>query len=562
MRNCVIGIDFGTDSVRALLVEAATGKELKSTVIAYPRWAKGLYCNPAESSYRQHPLDYIESMDLAVQQLVAGLTEQEKAAIAGIGIDTTGSTPVATDAAGTPLALIPAFAEDPDAMFILWKDHTSHHEAEQINLYAKQYGVDYTRFSGGRYSPEWFWAKIFHVLRKEGAVAEAAVSWLEHCDWIPALLTGNKDIRTIRRSRCAAGHKAMWHESFGGLPPEDFWASLHPCMAGLRANLYEDTFTADQSAGGLSVEWAAKWGLQPDTPIAVGAIDAHFGAVGAAVEPYTLVKVIGTSTCDMLVATDPVFSEKEVQGICGQVDGSIVPGMIGMEAGQSAFGDFYSWFKKILCFSLDQIPAGDLPEAIRKKAEDGLLAQLSAEASRLPASSDAPIALDWINGRRTPDCALNLTAVIAGIHLGTSPAELFRALVEATAFGSKAIVERFQEEGIAVNKVIALGGISKKSPFVMQTLANVLGLPIEVVKSEQACALGAAMFAATAAGLFPGLHEAQQAMHSGIDAVYFPQQPEQQIAEERYRKYKTLGVCWEEMNTLPTKPPAIEQSIP
>ncbi|WP_017260008.1 ribulokinase [Pedobacter arcticus] len=538
----VIGLDYGTDSVRALLVDALTGKELATAVHQYPRWKQGKYCNPTKSEFRQHPLDYMEGLESTIKQVLSNVSPEIQQNIKGIAIDTTGSTPVAVDENGTPLALLPAFAENPNAMFVLWKDHSANNEADEINALAKSWEVDFTKYSGGIYSSEWFWSKILHVLRIDSEVSAKAFSWVEHCDWIPALLTGNTNPLTLKRSRCAAGHKAMWNEEFGGLPSEAFLNKLDNRLAGLRERLYQDTFTADESVGVVSNEWMAKLGLPSNVVVAVGAIDAHFGAVGAGIKENTLVKVIGTSTCDMVVANVDAYKGKLIKGICGQVDGSIHPQMLGMEAGQSAFGDLYQWFKEFLLSPLYSLGAGMLSESDLQALDDKLLPYLNKVAGELPLTKDDVVALDWINGKRTPDVDMNLKCLIADITLDTKPAHVFKALVEATAFGSKAIVERFEKEGVVINEVLALGGITKKSDFVMQTLANVLNTKIKVVTSEQACALGAAMFAATVAGIYNNVSEAQAQMTSGFDKVYTPEVDKVRTYEVLYQKYSKLAV--------------------
>ncbi|MET0392786.1 MAG: ribulokinase, partial [Chitinophagaceae bacterium] len=348
----VIGLDFGTDSVRALVVNAATGMEISSAVHYYKRWQQQRYCDPATSRFRQHPLDYIEGMEESIRQSIASLTPEQRGQIAGLSVDTTGSTPGPVNRQGVPLALLPGFADNPNAMFVLWKDHTAQQEADEINALAHSWKTDYTKYSGGLYSPEWFWAKLLHILRADEAVRDQAFTWAEHCDWMPALLTGNNDPLTWKRSRCAAGHKAMWHETFPGLPGEDFLQALDPLLTGLRDRLYEETFTADECAGTIAPEWAQKLGLPANVKIGVGSLDAHAGAAGACIGPYTLVKVTGTSTCDMVVVPYETHKDQLVHGICGQVNGSIVPGMLGMEAGQSAFGDVYQWFVQVLSFPL------------------------------------------------------------------------------------------------------------------------------------------------------------------------------------------------------------------
>jgi L-ribulokinase len=397
------------------------------------------------------------------------------------------------------------------------------------------------------YSSEWFWAKLLHVIRTNSAVRSAAYSWVEHCDWIPALLTGTTAPSRLLRSRCAAGHKAMWHPSFGGLPSEEFLAKLDPLLAGLRSRLYADTYTCDKAAGTLTDEWAKKLGLPAGVVVAVGAFDAHLGAVGAQIEPYVLSKVMGTSTCDMLVAPVSEIGDKLIRGICGQVEGSIIPGMLGMEAGQSAFGDVYDWFRRVLLWPVERLlsKAGglDVPtrERIVKSFSDNILNELSAEAQKLPVGASDELAIDWLNGRRTPFANQLLKGAISGLNLGSDAPKIFRALVEATAFGAKKIVDRFLSEGIEIKGVIGLGGVAKKAGFVMQTVADVLGMKIRIAKSEQACALGSAMAAATACGIYPTVGDAQKAMGSGFEREYVPIQANVEKYKPLYGKYNALS---------------------
>ncbi len=546
----VIGVDFGTDSVRALLVDAHTGQSIGTHVYEYVRWKKGLYCNPAQAQFRQHPLDYLEGLETAIRGALANVPAEVRARVAGISVDTTGSTPVAVDETGLPLALRPDFAENPNGMFILWKDHTANAEADEINQLARQWPTDYTRYVGGIYSSEWFWAKMLRTLRVDEAVRQHAFSWVEHCDWISAVLTGNTNPLTLRRSRCAAGHKALWHEEFGGLPSQAFLTRLDPLLLGQRDRLFANTYTADQPMGHLSAAWADKLGLSADVVVGVGAFDAHMGAVGAQIEPYAFVRVMGTSTCDMLVAPTDEIGQKLIRGICGQVDGSILPGMLGMEAGQSAFGDVYAWFGRLI--------AGPVRELLGHEAADvlaqNLIPHLSEAAAQLPLTAQDPVAIDWFNGRRTPDANHTLQGAIAGLNLATDAPGVFKALVEATAYGSRSIVARFEEEGVPIRKVIAIGGVAKKSPFVMQTLADVLNKPIRVARADQACALGAAMCAAVAAGIHPSLEATQRAMGSGFDAEYQPRPAQVELYDGLYGKYQRLGAFIETQTQHPPAP--------
>jgi L-ribulokinase len=555
----VIGIDYGTDSVRSIIVDATNGKEISSSVFHYPRWKDGKYCDPAKNQFRQHPLDYLEGLELTIKEALSKSPSGTAEKIKGISVDTTGSTPVAVNKEGTPLSLTSGFEENPNAMFILWKDHTAIKEAEEINQLAKSWGgEDYTKYSGGVYSSEWFWSKILHTLRIDKNVREAAFSWVEHCDWIPAVLTGNTDPLQIKRSRCAAGHKAMWHEAFGGLPSEEFLIKLDPLLKGLRNRLYKDTYTSDVKVGTLSSDWAKRLGLSKDVVVGVGAFDAHMGAVGAQIEPYTLSKVIGTSTCDMLIAPNEEIKDKLVSGICGQVDGSISPGMLGMEAGQSAFGDIYAWFQQVLMWPIKNIFAqttlldDQTKEKLISEMSEKIIPELTKQAERIPISESGPLALDWMNGRRTPDANQLLKGAITGLSLGSDAPRIFKALVEATAFGAKKIVDRFISEGIKINGVIALGGVAKKSPFVIQTVADVLNMKIKVAKSEQSCALGAAMFAAVSSGIYTSLEKAQDAMGSGFEIEYTPIPENVEKYRVLYEKYSKLGQFIEhELNQHP-----------
>lgn len=554
MHKYSLGLDYGTDSVRALIVNLSSGEEVSSAVFAYPRWKQGLYCNPAVNQFRQHPDDYIEGLEYSVIEALEKAGDSVRQNIIAIAIDTTGSTPVAVDEQGTPLSLLEEYKDNPDAMFILWKDHTAVEEAEEINRLAHSWEIDYTKYSGGIYSSEWFWAKILYILRKNKQVFDHAFSWVEHCDWLPALITGNTDPLELKRSRCAAGHKAMWHEEFSGLPSEAFLMQLDPALALLRNRLYTDTYTCDQVVGKLSAEWAERLGLSTNVVVGVGAFDAHIGAIGAQIEPYYLTKVMGTSTCDMLVVPNENFKNQLISGISGQVDGSIIPGMLGMEAGQSAFGDIYNWFKELLMWPLKSVlsqvamPDGIDKELLIREVSDQVIVQLSEAAECLAIDDHGPLAVDWMNGRRTPDANHMLKGAISGISLGTDAPKIFRALVEATAFGSKAIVERFKREGVPINGVYALGGVAKKSKLVMQIMADVLNVPIKVVKSEQTCALGAAMAAAVAAGYFPTIEIAQEKLGTGFEKTYDPIPANVQKYQKIYDKYKQLGSFLESAN--------------
>ena len=555
-----VGIDFGTDSVRALIVDAS-GRTLAEAVRPYPRWSEGRYIDAAAGLFRQHPLDYTEAMTEAVREAVSHVDPAE---VRGIGVDATGSTPCLTDASGQPLALRPEFAEDPDAMFVLWKDHTAIEEERRINEAAHSGdGPDYTAYEGGVYSCEWYWSKVLHVLRANPRVRAASAGAIEHCDWIPALLAGSpvagvgnqgSGVRgqtevsnatpnstrqdhllspisyplspisrgvASRRSRCAAGHKAMWHASWGGLPPESFFERVDPLLVPFRRATPDESFTPDNPVGRLSPEWAARFGLPETVVVAGGILDGHCGAVGAGVRPGRLVKVCGTSTCDFLVAERV---EGLIPGICGQVDGSIVPGYVGLEAGQSAFGDVYAWLKRFLSY------AGEVS-----------VAAIERDAAAIAPGSTGIVALDWFNGRRTPFYDASCTGAVTGLNLGTTPPMVFRALAEATVFGSKRITDHFAEHGITTTDIVMTGGISRKSPFVMQMFADILGQEVRVASCEQTCALGGAIFAAVASGAYPDVTTAMNHMSSGIDHVYRPDAAAVEVYAELYTKYRHLA---------------------
>ncbi|MCK9524839.1 MAG: ribulokinase [Limnochordia bacterium] len=539
----VIGVDFGSDSVRSLLVRTDTGEEVASGVASYRRWSQGLYSDAAQNQFRHHPLDYLEGLEECIREALKKLPQFVREDVVGIGVDTTGSTPGPVDENGTLLALLDEFRDEPNAMFVLWKDHTAVREAAEINELAKTWGgEDYTKYEGGVYSSEWFWAKILHILRSDERVRQAAYSWVEICDWIPGVLTGTSHPKILKRSRCAAGHKAMWHEDWGGLPPEEFLTRLDPLLAGLRDRLFTDTYTSDEKAGGLSEEWAERLGLPAGIAVAVGAFDAHMGAVGGGVRENALLKIMGTSTCDVMMASKEELGSTLVEGICGQVDGSVIPGMIGLEAGQSAFGDVYAWFRDILFWPLEVL--GDeegIDEDTRRRIRSNILVKLTEKAREVDPSTTTLVALDWLNGRRTPYADQELKGALVGLTLGTDAPRIFRALVEATAFGAKAIVERFREEGLKIDQVIAQGGIPGKNAFVMQVTADVLNMPVKIVQSEQSVALGAAIFAAVAAGEFATALEAQQAMASGYSKVYTPEPVSVKRYQELYAKYLAIG---------------------
>lgn len=555
--DLVIGVDFGTGSVRSLLSDAKNGQQLASAESFFPRWKKGLYCDASKNQFRQHPLDHLEAFKTVLHDLLQNINQEQKSRIRAISIDTTGSTPVAVDQTGQPLALRPEFSENPMAMFFMWKDHTAIQEAADINQHATHFKEDYLKYVGGIYSSEWYWSKLLFVLRSDPEVRKACYSWVEHSDWMPFLLTGGTDVSQMIRNVCAAGHKALWAAEFGGFPPNDFFASLDPLLDSFSTRLPKETFSAAEIAGNLSPQWAGELGLSTEVLVGVGALDAHFGAVGGQIEPYYMSKVMGTSTCDMIVAPLEEMEDILVRGISGQVNGSIIPRMLGMEAGQSAFGDIYAWFRDLLSWPLKHLLSeveslnGDQANELAKKVETKILISLSEAAKKLPLREDAELAVDWLNGRRTPDANHLMTGAIQGLTLGSKAPAIFRSLVEATCFGSRRIIERFMEEGVPVKGIIAVGGVAKKSDFVIQMMADVLGMAIKVHKSEQTTALGAAMFAATVAGLYPKVEQAMHAMGQGFEKEFVPDTARHLVYSRRYEQYKEFSDFLEKAGRQP-----------
>jgi L-ribulokinase len=549
----VIGLDYGTDSVRAVLLNAINGEELAHSVHYYERWKSLKYCNPNRNQFRQHPSDHIEGLERTIKSVLA-ISQIIPNQVKGITIDTTGSSPIPITRDGEALVFKKGFENNPNAMMILWKDHTAIEEADEINDLCKTWGGEnYLKYSGGIYSSEWFWAKILHIARTDRSVTENAYTWMEHCDYMTFQLIEENDLETFKRSRCAAGHKAMWHQEWGGLPSEEFLLKLDPYLAKLRPNLYQETYTSDIKAGKLSKKWAKILGLSQETIVSVGTFDAHAGAVGAKIHEKSLIRVMGTSTCDIIVSGKDSYKSTPVNGICGQVDGSVLPGMVGLEAGQSAFGDVLAWFKNVLAWPLDNIVLQSLnideeqKNQLKAEFDQNLISKLTEAAQSIPPEDSIPVALDWINGRRTPDANQNLKGAIANINLGTTAAHLFLALIHSICFGSKSIVDRFLKEGVEINQVIGIGGVAKKSKFIMQTLANTLDMPVKVAESEQTPALGAAIYASIASGIYNSFDEAIEALGSPYDDIYYPEPAQVEIMQDLMKKYTAFGIDIEQL---------------
>ena len=545
--NFVIGIDFGTDSVRAIVVDSRNGEVIGEDQCYYPCWMNGKYCDPQNNQFRQHPLDYMEGLESCICGALEKAGRTTGKYIKGISVDTTGSTPCPVTKEGIPLALLQGFEENPNAMFHLWKDHTAIQEAEEINHVVSEWGgEDYTKFQG-KYSSEWFWAKILHTIRVDNNIKKVAWSWVEHCDWIPAVLSGNTAPLSMYRSACAAGHKALWHSEFGGLPSKEFLEKLDPYLGELREHYGGPPKTADTRVGIIIPEWADRLGIPAHVIVGGSSFDAHSGAVGVGIKPHVLVKVIGTSTVDMMIEKYENLKGKSLKEICGQAENSIIPGFVGIEAGQAAFGDVYAWFKEILMWPVKNVlPLSDILTEEQKKAlieeiSAKIIPEITAQCQNIPEDESDLIALDWLNGRRYPHVNEHVKGAVSGIDLGTNAPKMYRALVLATAFGSRRILESFLAEGLEIDHIIAVGGIAQKSPFVMQLLAGVLNRPISVSASKQACAKGAAMYAAVAAGVYDTLQDAQNAMSEGFLSVYTPEKERFETYNDLYKQYLTLG---------------------
>ena len=527
-----IGVDYGTNSVRAVVVRLTDGFEAGQCVFPYPSGADGILLDPADPNVaRQNPADYIEGFFRTVSGAVKAAKKKDPDfapdRVVGLGVDSTGSTPMPVDRNGCPLALDPAFKDNLAAHAWLWKDHTSFAEAARITETVKAMKLPYLAPCGGTYSSEWFWAKIWHCMKTAPKVFAAAYSWVELCDFIPAFATGQTDPLTMRRSICAAGHKAMFSAKWGGLPSKEFLAKLSPKLASLRDRLYGQAVPSDWPVGTLTPEVAKKVGLTTKVVVAVGAFDCHHGAVGCGVKPGTLVKIMGTSTCDVMVAK-PSKKLPDIPGVCGMVPGSVVPGLIGIEAGQSAVGDIFKWYvdhNLASCYAGCKNPYG----------------ALEADAAKLAPGASGLLALDWNNGNRCVLVDTRLTGLILGLTLHTTPAEIYRALVEGTAYGALTIVNRVEAYGTKIREVVTSGGLAEKDPTLMQIYADVLNRPIRISRSAQSCALGAAVFGALAAGEFDGdIDRAQAAMTGVKDLVYKPVPAHAKVYAKLYALYKQL----------------------
>ena len=524
--QCTLGIDYGTNSVRALVVRVTDGRELGSCVVKYPSGREGVLLDTKDHLLaRQHPGDYLTCLAKSVRGALAqaGKTRGfSPGDVVGIGVDSTGSSPIPVDAGNRALAVLPKWRKNLHAQCWLWKDHTSHREAARITELAARHRPQFIAKCGNTYSSEWFWSKILHCRKVAPDVFKAAYSWVELADWIPSVLAGVEDPRKIKRGICPAGHKALYSDGWGGLPDKTFLSMLDVGLASLRDRLYDKAYDASEPAGYLSATWAKKLGLRAGIPIAIGAFDVHYGAIGCGVREGTLVKVIGTSTCDCAVVSGRK-KVADIPGICGIVPGAILPGFFGIEAGQSAVGDIFKWWVEGVC-----------------EGDAALHAALTKEAARLEPGQSGLLALDWHNGNRTILVDPLLSGLLVGQTLHTTRAEIYRALIEATAFGARAIIERIEEHGVPVKRVVCAGGIAEKNPLLMQIYADVSGCTMQVAGSSQACALGSAVAAAVVAGAYKDYPSAQNAMTSLKPVIYRPKPASQRVYNKLYRLYRQL----------------------
>ena len=525
-----LGLDYGTNSVRAVVVDCTDGALIGTRVFDYPSGERGVLLDPRDPHLaRQNPADYLEGLRESVRGALAEARQNPEFAtdrVIGIGVETTGSTPMPVDAQAQPLALKPEWRANLAAHAWLWKDHTAAARAAAITEMAQAHAPEYLAPIGGTYSSEWFWSKVWRCLEVAPEVFNAAASWVELADYIPAVLTGVTSPAEIKRGITAAGHKALYSTAWGGLPSREFLGRLDPRLADLRGRLYDRAYAADRPAGPLCQEWASLLGVPAGIPVAIGSFDAHYGAVGAGVTPGTLVKIIGTSTCDIAIAPTSA-AVGDVPGICGIVDGSVMPGYYGIEAGQSAVGDLLRWWVDVIC-----------------EGDDSLHNKLTGDAAKLRPGESGLLALDWNNGNRTILVDPRLTGLLIGQTLHTNQAEVYRAIIEATAFGARAIVERLTDSGVPIERVVSCGGIAEKNPLFMQIYADVLGRPMLIAGSPQTPALGGAIAAAVAAGAAAGGYDsfevAQQRMTSLKEHKFTPQPAAQAVYDELYAMYREL----------------------
>ena len=549
MERYVIGLDFGSDSARAIVIDADSGNRLGTGIGYYKRWAEGKYCNPAMNIFRQHPYDFLEAMEDAVHIAVKKAGKNAGDKIKAIAIDSTGSTIAPMSQHGDLLCMHEKYSETPDAMFYMWKDHSAKKEAKYINdVLANSGSEDYTRFQGS-YSAEWFWAKILYAKHNNPQIADSAWTWIELSDWIPNLLSGIEDPSKLYRNICAAGHKALWHSDFNGLPPRSAFMKIDPYLAKVAERYGGAPRPASAAVGKISPEWAERLGLNRHVIIGGSSLDAHAGAVGAGIKPQTLVKVIGTSTVDMLIAPKDVLRGKNIKDFCGQAEDSIVPEYIGIESGQAAFGDIMSWYKKILYWSIEDFCSflfengfgqTEAIESLKRKYDGEILQRLTNITSKQEPDQDL-VALDWLNGRRYPMINETVKGMMSGISLGTGTTDIFQALAMSAVFGSRRIFDSLQTRGIVIDKIIASGTVTKKSPLIMQMMADSLGKVIELSDDDEVCAVGAAINATVAAGIYPNVFSACDKLCAGYSSYYSPDLKRKEKLDKYYRRYLNLA---------------------
>ncbi len=544
IENILAGIDFGTDSVRVLLCDAKDGKKINYGVAEYKRWKKREFCNSIENQYRQHALDYLEGLQEAFHDALNILPPESGKKIIAISVDTTGSTPCPVDVKGSPLCLSKEFRHNPDAMFHLWKDHTAANEAKEIDELLKSTDIDYTQFQGV-YSSEWFWAKILHTVRKSSDIRNQAYTWIEHSDWIIGELAGITSVEDLPRGACAAGHKALWHSDFNGLPSRDVLSSIDPYLGVIYDRYPNKTVPAGTPIGKISSKWAQKLHLNPETIIVMGSLDAHAGGVGAGIEKRTMVKVIGTSTVDLVIEDADILKGKDLREVCGQAEDSIIPGYIGIEMGQPSFGDSYLWIKNLSTWPFQNMSCFNelIPDETKKKLdlflERDYLRNLELKAEKH--IYDEEVSLDWFNGRRYPSLNEHVKSMISQITLGTDIPALFCAVVKGTVFGSRRIFDSLIEKGIIIDRVVAVGGIAEKSKFIMQMLADVMNIPISICKDSQVCAKGAVIYASVGAEIFTSIPEAQKVYCKSETKCYLPNKSRRNLYEQQYKRYLEMG---------------------
>ena len=541
--SLVAGIDYGSDSVRVTVVDVRSGATVLRTSRTYPRWAAGEFCEPRSNRFRQHPLDHLETLEACFGEIADQLGE---GAVAALAVDATGSTPAPVDRRGVPLALLDDFATDPDAMFWLWKDRTSAAEARVVDAALSAATPDHTQFQG-TYSSEWWWAKILHAATTNERVRSHAHSWVEHADWLPNLLVGGDDVEQFSRNACAAGHKALYSERLGGMVPPAVLAAVDPHLAQVGATFRTPPVPAGTRLGTLCPEWAGRLRLSTDTVVGAGSLDAHAGGVGAGIDTRSLVTVMGTSTVDLFLTDGDAVAGKDLRRLCGLAEDSILPGHLGGETGQAAFGDLFAWYARLLSWPLDHVLAPQLRAALPEQQVDALLAETGAallgalEAEVVRREPSDVVALDWVNGRRYPDVDEQASAALLGLRIGHDAVDVYRALVEAAVLGAKAIHDGLAAAGLRFDRVVLVGGIARKSPFICQSIADALATEVLVHQEEEVCAAGAAMYAATAARFFADLPAAQERLRGAVAARYAPVPAQVARLEAKFAEYVAAG---------------------